>query len=259
MKMSTFKAYFKKEVLESLRQYRYLVLIIGIFFFAILDPIMYKLLPDILKSQLSSDKNTLNALSALFNPSVKVILQNFNKDLFQIGNLVVVFTLCGTFSEEISTKKFVFPYAKGAFPWEITLAKLIHYTIVISLIVICGYLLDYYYANLLFKGGTVKLYRVFVASFLICIYYIFNIILTMFFSSIAKKGIISGIVVLGISYLSALLNGIKQISIFSPYNLVATASGFKATNINETIAVVIIYCIILVIATMLRMEKAQVV
>ena len=49
--MRTFKAYFEKEIMESIRQYRYLVLAVGIIVFAILDPLMLKLLPKILANQ----------------------------------------------------------------------------------------------------------------------------------------------------------------------------------------------------------------
>lgn len=256
--MNTFKAYLKKEIFESYRQYRYLVLIAGIFFFAVATPIMNKLLPDILKSQMGSDKKTLSALTALFHPTIKYVLQNYIKDLFQIGTLIVVFTLCGSFSEEITTKKFVFPYAKGAIPKQIVLAKAVHYILVVTAIVICGFFINYYYTTLLFKGDAIPIDKIITSALYMCIYYVFNITLTLFFSSIIKKGIVSGIIVLVISYFSSLLNGVKAISKFSPYRLVATASSFSSKDINETVLIIIIYCVIFILAAIIRMERIQI-
>jgi ABC-2 type transport system permease protein len=103
--MGTFKAYLKKEIVESIRQYKYIVLLVGILFFAISDPIMMKLLPKILKSQTNGD------LSSLFVVSPTIVLQNYIKNLFQLGAMFIVFTAAGSLCDEISTQKLVFPYS----------------------------------------------------------------------------------------------------------------------------------------------------
>src|SRR5689334_9294992 len=139
--MGTFKAYFKKEILESIRQYRYIVLAVGILFFSIADPIMMKLLPTILKAQLHGD------LSSLFVTNRRIVMQSYVKDLFQLGAMFVVFTAANSLSDEISTQKFVFPYAKGSSPWGIVLAKISHYSITIIILTICGFTINHYYTN----------------------------------------------------------------------------------------------------------------
>ena len=57
--MQTFKAYFKKEVLEAVRTNKYIILFVGTIFWALLDPLLLKLLPIILESSLPVDMTSL--------------------------------------------------------------------------------------------------------------------------------------------------------------------------------------------------------
>ena len=82
MKMTTFKAYFKKEIMESKRQYKYIILAVGIIAFAIIDPFMLKLLPKILEKQLQGD------LSSLFIATPKSAINNYIKESFSNWNLI---------------------------------------------------------------------------------------------------------------------------------------------------------------------------
>lgn len=248
--MGTFKAYFKKEILESSRQYRYIIFGAGIILFAILDPIMLKLLPEIMKSQLKGD------LSSLFIMTRKAVLQNYIKDLFQLGNLFVIFSLCGTLSDEISLQKLIFPYSKNASAFQMILAKFIHYLIVVCIFVFAGFTLNFYYANLLFKGDTVAFDKVLISACLIILYYSVSISLTIFFSSLFKKGITAGIASAVLCYISIPLSEIKSIQNYLPYRLIQTASTF------DTVQVLIIitgsvYCILFCILSSKRMGKVQ--
>jgi ABC-2 type transport system permease protein len=251
--METFKAYFKKEILESQRQYRYVILVVGILFFSIADPIMMKLLPSILKAQLHGD------LASLFITSRRIVMQNYVKDLFQIGVLFVVFTASSSLSDEISTQKFVFPYAKGGSPGGIVLAKIVHYSIVISILAICGFTIDHYYVNMLFKNDTVSYNNVMWSAGLISIYFIFNIVVATFFSSILKKGIVAGFITIGICYFSTLLDGIKPIGDYLPYKLVSNASTFNNLSSTKCLVFVLICSISLLALTIYRMNKVEVV
>lgn len=251
--MGTFKAYFKKEILESIRQYRYIVLLVGIIFFAISDPILMKLLPKILKSQASAD------LSSLFSVTPKVVLQSYIKDLFQIGSMFIVFTASGSLSDEIARQKLVFAYSKGGRPAGIVLSKILHLGITITLITFLGFLVNYYYTNILIKGDTVPVGTLMLCTGLITLYYFFNVCLAVFFSSFIKKGIAAGFLVLGLAYFSALLNGIEGIQNFIPYRLVYNASSFISTDITKTVIIITLYCIVLISLTIYRMSKVEVI
>lgn len=252
--MGTFKAYFKKEILESIRQYRYIVLLVGILFFAISDPILMKILPNILKAQSGTPD-----LSSLFTVTPKVVFQNYIKDLFQIGAMFIVFTASGSLSDEITRQKLVFPYSKGASSAGIVLTKILHLGIIITLITFLGFLVNYYYTSILIKGDTVPIRTLMLCAGLISLYYFFSVCLAVFFSSFIKKGIAAGFLVLGLSYFSALLNGVQGVQNFIPYRLVYNASSFVSTDIVKTVIIISLYCIILISLTIYRMTRVEVI
>ncbi|MCB2353254.1 hypothetical protein [Clostridium estertheticum] len=255
--MATFKAYFKKEILESKTQYKYIILAVSFLFFAISDPIMVKLLPEILKSQLTKGSTDI---STLLPPLTQLTgMQNYIKDLFQIVTLVIIFTTCGSLSDEITTGKLIFPYSKGSLPTGIVLAKLINYTLALSIFTFIGFSVNYYYSGLLLKGNPVAFSSVLSSATLLSIYYFFIIALVLFCSSIIQKGVITGIIVLVVNYFSVAITGIKSISKFIPYNLVDGATQFKHINLTTTITSVIILSVILILLTIRRMNKVNVV
>lgn len=254
--MGTLTAYIKKEVLESARQYRYLVLGIGIFIFAILDPVMLKLLPDIMKGQLPQGVD----LSQMFVVTQRSALQNYVKDLFQIGSLFIALSLMGLISDEVTLKRLVFPYSKGSNVWGITLSKMLHYSIVIAIFVIIGFAINFYYAATLFKEDAVTYSNVFVSSVLVAVYYCFTVSMILLFSSLFKKSIAAGICTLVVSYLMPLTLNIKGIEDYIPYKLVSEANKFAGfdRSILTTISAVIIYIIIFNTAAILKMKKTEI-
>lgn len=250
--MKTFKAYINKEVTESIRQYRYLILAAGILLFSILDPIMMKLLPNILKNQIKGDISSLIVLTK------RSVLQNYIKDLFQIGNIFVIFTFCGTLSDEISSEKFVFPYSKGASPAGIVFAKFINQSFVTIILVILGFSINYYYVNLLFKNDAVPFQGVMIAAALMGLYYTLNIAITILLSSFFKNGIVSGMTALALSYLTVPLAQFKGISLFLPYKLITAANNFSNPSYA---ALILIFCYLAILLTTasLRMNKIEVI
>ncbi|MBW9148272.1 hypothetical protein K2F40_04685 [Clostridium sp. CM028] len=251
--MTTFKAYFKKEIMESKRQFKYIILAVGIIAFAILDPFMLKLLPKILEKQLQGD------LSSLFIATPKSAINNYIKDLFQIGNLFIIFTLASTLNDEINGEKLVFPYSKGSNPVGIVLAKIIHYTIVVTILTFIGFLTCFYYGSILFKGEKVALSGVMNSAILMSVYYFFNIALVTLFSSFVKKGVTVGFITLMITFLNAALVNLNTIGKLMPYKLVEGANLFTLDSYLYTIGFSIFCSVIFIIATIFNMSKVEVI
>ena len=254
MKMGTFKAYFRKEMIESIRSYRYLVLAVGILMFAIADPIMMKLLPIIMKNQTNGAD-----LSALFVVSNESVLLMYIKDSFQIGFMFVVFTMSGILSDEKSTQKFVFPYAKGASQAGIVLAKILHYCIFIFLMTMLGVCISHYYTGLLIKGTPVPFETVLFVGLMLSAYYIFYSVVATFLSAIVGKGLVAGFITLGIAYLSVFINNVKSVNEFVPYMLINNANGLKILDCSKTILSCVVIGTILVFFTIRHMKKAEIV
>ncbi|NQT67420.1 MAG: ABC transporter permease [Actinobacteria bacterium] len=254
--MKSFKAYFKKEILESVRTNKYLILFIGIVFWALLDPLMLKLLPLLMKNYLPPD------IAVMFSTFTRdTAFQTFLNDLFQIGTLFIAFTLMGLLSNEVSLKKLVFPYSRGANPAGVVLAKYIHYTVTISLFILIAFLTNYFYINRLFTGGILSIEIVLKSSLLYMLYYSVLLSILLYLSSLLKRGIIAGITVLVLGYTLSIFNQFKVVRAYLPNYLLLKAADIGYIFDNSLISTVIIsFCIIilLVFFSILRMKKIDV-
>ena len=254
--MRSFKAYFKKEILESVRTNKYLILFIGIVFWALLDPLMLKLLPLLMKNYLPPD------IAVMFSTFTRdTAFQTFLNDLFQIGTLFIAFTLMGLLSNEVSLKKLVFPYSRGANPAGVVLAKYIHYTVTISLFILIAFLTNYFYINRLFTDGILSIGIVLKSSLLYILYYSVLLSILLYLSSLLKRGIIAGITVLVLGYTLSIFNQFDAIRAYLPNYLLFKANEIGHIFDNSLISTVIIsFCIIilLVFLSILRMKKIDV-
>lgn len=252
--MGTFKAYFKKEIMESIRQYRYLLLAVGTIAFAgIASPIMMKLLPVILKGQFEGD------ISALFKVTKQMVYSSYSNDLFETSSIFIFFGLAGIMSEEISTSRITFPFLKGARPWQIVSAKALHYILTLSIFIMLGAVVSYLYIGIMFEGSNINFSVYMTSSILICLYFAFFLMLLIFVSSLFKKGIIAGIIVLLANYLTAALAGLKVFKAYSPYKLMTSAAEFSTEGIVIPIVFIILGCIFFGLATTLRLKKIEVI
>ncbi|WP_130808056.1 ABC transporter permease [Senegalia massiliensis] len=253
--MNSFISYFKKEVMEGIRNYKFLILALGFIIFALLDPLMLKLLPNILESQAPGLD-----LSQLTNYNQVGAIQNYMSNLFQIGNLVLVLTLMGLLSEEIKNKTLIIPYSNKANITGIVLAKYVVYSIAIMIITFIAFSINYYYSKLLFPDETISILRVSRSIIILSIYFLFNLSLILFTSSLFKKGILAGIFSLSIIYLIPTIGIIENAVKFTPYYLVKQSSiliGDYSDFLINSILLTIIYMIILILLTIYRIHKVE--
>lgn len=254
--MRSFKAYFKKEILESARGNKYLILFVGTIFWALLDPLMLKLLPLFLKNYLPAD------LTDLFSTFTRdTAFQTFLKDLFQIGTIIIALTLMGLISNEVSLKKLVFPYSRGANPAGVVLAKYIHYTVTISLFILIAFLTNYFYINRLFTGGILSIEIVLKSSLLYILYYSVLLSILLCLSSLFRRGLIAGISVLVLGYSLSIFNQFETIRAYLPNYLLFKAADIGYIfdkSLTPTIIVSFSLIILLVFFSILRMKKIDV-
>ena len=254
--MKSFKAYFKKEILEAIRTNKYLILFIGTIFWALLDPLMLKLLPLLMKNYLPPD------IAVMFSTFTRdTAFQTFLNDLFQIGTLFIAFTLMGLLSNEVSLKKLVFPYSRGVNPAGIVLAKYIHYVVTISFFILIAFLTNYFYVNSLFIGGILSIEIVLKSSLLYILYYSVLLSILLYLSSLFKKGLIAGISVLVLGYSLSIFNQFETIRAYLPNYLLFKANEIGHIFDNSLIPTVIVsfsLIILLVFLSILRMKKIDV-
>jgi ABC-2 type transport system permease protein len=254
--MKSFKAYFKKEILEAIRTNRYLILFIGTIFWALLDPLVLKLLPMLLKNYMPPD---LVGMFSTFTRDVAFL--TFLKDLFQIGTLFIAFSLMGLISNEVYAKKLIFPYSRGVNPSGIVLAKYIHYTVTISIFILIAFLTNYFYINQLFTGGILSIQIVLKSLLLYIFYYSVLLSVLLCLSSLFKRGLIAGISVLVLGYSLSIFNQFETIRVYFPNYLLLKAADIGYVFDNSLILTVIVsICIIilLVFLSILRMKKIDI-
>jgi len=166
-----------KEIQFGLRNSRFLVLAIGFIFFAVLTPIMMKVvLPQILASQFPD--LSAEALQGMFNASQLGTIQSYMGDAVEIGSIIVAFALCGLLAQEIKDNTLVLPLCSGKRLGNIVGAKMIVFGMWLVFSTTIALVIDYVYAGLLFsfdiglapilRGGVLQgLYMVFLLASLI--------------------------------------------------------------------------------------------
>ena len=97
-----------KELRYALRSGRFLILAVGFAFFSMLTPVMMKLvLPGVMKSQMPG--MTDEAMTQMFKMTQLGCIQSYMGDVFEIGTMLVAFTLCGLMAQEIKDNTLVLP------------------------------------------------------------------------------------------------------------------------------------------------------
>ena len=253
--MKTFNAYFKKEILEATRTNKYLILFIGSVFWALMAPLILKLLPLLFKT-LPID---ISAVFEDFNRDAAYL--SFLGDFFEVGTLFFAFTLMGIISNEVYYRRLVFPYSSGADTTGMVLAKYIHYGLTFSIFILIGFLTNYFYTDRLFEGGILEIGMVIRSAILYVVYYAFLLSFLIFLSSLFRRGIIAGITVIVLGYTLSIFNQIPRIRAYLPNYLL-----FKAADISNifdsTLIPTIIISIVLIAAflffSILRIKRLDI-
>lgn len=256
--MGTFKAYFNKEILESKRHFRYLIIFLAFLFLALSSPVFVKLTPKILESSGVKDPSQLQGL--FLTKRLDIMGNLIMKDLTQMGILIVSFVFCNILSEELGSQKFVFPFSKGAEAGYIVLAKSLHYSLVIIAAVTLTLCVNYYYVGIMFADGPMPAITDMLFSILlVSLFFIFTFMLTMFFSLVFKKGIAAGVIASLFQYLSTIPSQVKSIKDFVPFNMLKAAAQYKVTDMAVPIVIIVSYIIFLILLNIMILKRKEII
>lgn len=249
--MKTFNAYLKKEILESVRTNKYLILFVGTIFWALMVPLMLKLMPLLFKS-LPID---LSAVFADFNRDAAFM--SFLGDFFEVGTLFFALTLMGIVSNEVYYKRLVFPYSSGADPTGMILAKYIHYSLTFSVFILIAFLTNYFYTNRLFEGGILGIGIVIRSALLYILYYAVLLSLLIFLSSLFRRGLIAGITVIVLGYTLSIFNQITRIRAYLPNYLLFKAADIGNVFDSTLIPTLIISMILIIVFIFFSIQRLK--
>ena len=147
--MKGFIAFTKKEVLESFRTYRILILAAVFFLFGMLSPLTAKLLPEIFKS-LALD----GIVITLPAPVAMDAYGQFFKNIGQMGILAVLLVFSGMLSAEITKGTLINMLTKGLSRSAVILSKFTVSLTLWTLSLLIAFVTTYGYTVYLFGTGN---------------------------------------------------------------------------------------------------------
>lgn len=252
---NSFKTYVKKEIIEGMRTKKFLVLAIGVLFFALSDPIMLKLMPEILRNQMQGAD-----LSVLFELSQKAALDSYTSNLFQLSTLIIVLSMMGIISKERSDKTLTIPVSLGCSINGIVLAKLLVYGVFILLTNVIGMLIAYYYSGIIFGFTYGSLIAAAVSGALYGIFFVFVLSVLILASSFFKKSFLAVTITLLFVYLMPLAGYFEMLKRYLPANLLTEANYFAdllSKNMFVSLICTISLTVIFSILSVFKLEQVE--
>lgn len=200
---ASFRASLKKEWLEALSNHR--LLIIGICFvgFAILDPLMTKLMPLILENQLAGID-----LSALIKTTQKAAVGMYIGDLQELVQVVFVLLMMGSISQERSEKRLVIPLSMGLDLRAAYAAKWLLYGLILAFIIPFSMSVAFVYSGILFGFEGDLLPSITTASAFTTIYFVALLSFTLAMSEGFERPLTAGISTLFAVYGTSVIMGL---------------------------------------------------
>lgn len=167
--MNQFTALFKKEILESLRQFKVIALVIVFMIFGIISPLTALLMPDILK-MFMPDTGIQFEL-----PEVQAVdaYSQFFSNVNQMGLVIMVIVFGSILTNEISRSTLINLVTKGLKRYVVISVKYIYACIIWTITYIFGAVLTYVYTiyywennveNTVFAFSLTWLYGIFLIS-----------------------------------------------------------------------------------------------
>lgn len=218
----------KKELVESWRTSRLLLLIIIFLIFGLMNPLLAKLTPEIVKM-------TIGAAMAktIPDPTSLDSWTQFYKNLTQIGLIVIALIFSGTVSNEISKGTLINLVTKGLRRWSVIVGKMIslilQWTLCLSLtfLVTWGYTAYYFPDNkspyLLQAAFPLWLFGLLLLGIIVC-------------SSTIARNNYEGLLMTGAAVvIMILLNMFDKVKYYNPISLITQNINFlqKASALEK--------------------------
>ena len=231
----------RKEFLYSMRNSRFLIIAAAFMFLGLLTPIMLKvILPMIFSSQFPGMDESM--IEQMVDMSQRGSLQGFFNDLFEMGTIIAVFTLCGLLAQELKDNTLVIPLCSGKSFSHIVSAKMIVFSIIVTASTTAAASVSYLYSGLLFDFdiGYLPLLQ---ASLLHSLYLIFILSCIIFVGSITSKPIATGVTTLVISYGTYGIGSLLDINKWLPSGLIIQTQSLAAgtgTSLDSDFALTLV-------------------
>ena len=187
--MNSFILFFKKEIIESIKTVKGVVLAIIFLFVGISSPLLAKLTPEILK--LASDDATqemMDMLSGLIPPADTVSsYAQFYGNFTQIGLLALIIVFAGIVANEKSKNTASYILTQNISRRQFILSKFASCAVFTIVSVIIAMACQILYTNILFDDKNILFQNVMLYSVMLFLYLIFILTIVMFSSVVSKS------------------------------------------------------------------------
>jgi ABC-type transport system involved in multi-copper enzyme maturation permease subunit len=244
-----------KEWKYAVRSGKLLVLLGSFLFLALATPLMYKfVLPAILEAQMGGVSS--QEISVMMNMGQRGVIQSYIGDVFEIGSIVVAFSLCGLVAQEISENTLVIPLCSGKRFGEIIVSKLLVFSLVLILVHCISTFATYGYSGLLFSF-EISTVPVLIAGLLQGVYMIFLLSCVLMWGVILKKPIPTGFASLGTVYGLHFLGSIFSMEKYLPSGLMMEANRMITESIMDLNVLVptVVMVTVMTVTTIFRMKR----
>ncbi|MGE5327827.1 MAG: ABC transporter permease [Thiobacillus sp.] len=217
--MNTLITMIQKDLLEQWRSKKILIITIVMLFIAISSPIIAKLTPELLKTI-----DVPGLVIKLPEPTYHDSIDQFVKNISQIGLLVIVFVVSGAISDEKNRKTLEILLTKPVSRIAFVLSKFKSYFFSISAIFIASTVIFYLYTTYVF--GNFNMVNFAILSGNILAYILMIVSITILASAIVKNSVAAG----GIGFVSYILFGtiFEMIDSIKKYSPNTIFSNYKA-------------------------------
>ncbi len=185
----------KKEIDEGIRSYKFMIIAFVFIFFALLDPVMLKFLPDILKLQTG-----MEGLAEFITISGEEAIKSYIGNILQIIPVVLAFTLSGVVSKEFTNHYIDIPLSKGIDLGRLFTSKFIVYGSVIVMIAFISLLVNYYYSMMIFGEKEVYIVSIIKVALMVSLMLIYYLSTHMLVELLIEKAYLSSIISVGIYF-----------------------------------------------------------
>lgn len=209
------KLYFflKKELFESWRTSRCLILLIIFLIIGLMNPLLAKLLPEIIKQTIGE-----GLANTLAEPTSFDSWTQFYKNYPQTGLIVLALMFSGIVSNEINKGTLINLITKGLRRWTVIIGKLLSLVIQWTLCLTVTFLVTWFYTQYYFPDNQSP--HPFQAVFPLWIFQLLLVGLILFTSTIARNNYEGLLLSGGLILLFILLSVVKKLKYLNPLSLV---------------------------------------
>jgi ABC-2 type transport system permease protein len=220
--MKNYVVFLKKELFESIKTHKLLIMGAAFLFFGMLSPLTARFTPEIIRWAMASDPSMAGMdLSGLMTEPVAFdSWAQFYGNVGLMGFIALVIVFSGMLSSELSRGTLTIVLSKGLSRTAVILSKLTSAVLIWTASFAASFLTAWGYTAYMFPGESVP--NLFFAMFCLWVFGVFLLALTALAATLTDKGFVCMIVV---GMAAVVLNIVNIIPAAGKYNPVSLSSA----------------------------------